>query len=69
MLLLIIGRALLSIMRGARAGLAELVSAGSGEDQLRRAEGRFRALAATARELEEFEPGPTPGRTLQARSP
>jgi hypothetical protein len=52
---------LLPAMREARAGLAELVLAGSGGDQLRRAEGRFRALAATARELEEFEPGPTPG--------
>ena len=52
---------LLPAMREARAGLAELVVAGSGGGQLRRAEGRFRALAATARELEEFEPGPTPG--------
>jgi hypothetical protein len=52
---------LVPAMREARAGLAELVLAGSGGDQLRRAEGRFRALAATARELEEFEPGPTPG--------
>ncbi len=52
---------LLPAMREARAGLAELVLAGSGGGQLRRAEGRFRALAATARELEEFEPGPTPG--------
>jgi hypothetical protein len=51
---------LLPAMREARAGLAELVLAGSGS-QLRRAEGRFRALAVTARELEEFEPGPTPG--------
>jgi hypothetical protein len=52
---------LLPAMREARAGLAELVLAGSGGGQLRRAEGRFRALAATARELEEFEPGPIPG--------
>jgi hypothetical protein len=52
---------LLPAMREARAGLAELVLAGSGGDKLRRAEGRFRALAATARELEQFEPGPTPG--------
>jgi hypothetical protein len=52
---------LLPAMQEARAGLTELVLAGSGADQLRRAEGRFRALAATARELEEFEPGPTPG--------
>jgi hypothetical protein len=35
--------------------------AGSGGDQLRQAEGCFRALATTARELEEFAPGPTPG--------
>jgi hypothetical protein len=33
----------------------------SGGGQLRQAEGCFRALAATARELEEFAPGPTPG--------
>jgi len=51
---------LLPAMQEARAGLTELVLAGSGGDQLRRAEGRFRALAATAHELEEFEPGPTP---------
>jgi hypothetical protein len=48
-------------LQEARAGLAELVLAGSGADQLRRSEGRFRALAATAHELKEFEPGPTPG--------
>jgi hypothetical protein len=52
---------LLPAMQEARAGLAELVLAGSGGDQLRRAEGRFRALAATAHELKELEPGPTPG--------
>ena len=52
---------LLPVMREARAGLAELVLAGSGGDQLRRAEGRFRALVATAHELKELEPGPTPG--------
>jgi hypothetical protein len=52
---------LLPAMQEARAGLTELVLAGSGGDQLRRAEGRFRALAATAHELKEFEPGPTPG--------
>jgi hypothetical protein len=52
---------LLPAMQEARAGLADLVLAGSGGDQLRRAEGRFRALAATAHELKELEPGPTPG--------
>src|ERR687897_3159756 len=52
---------LLPAMQEARAGLTELVLAGSGADQLRRSEGRFRALAATAYELKEFEPGPTPG--------
>jgi hypothetical protein len=52
---------LLPAMQEARAGLTELVLAGSGADQLRRSEGRFRALAATAHELKEFEPGPTPG--------
>ena len=52
---------LLPAMQEARAGLTELVLAGSGADQLRRAEGRFRALAATAHELKDFEPGPTPG--------
>jgi hypothetical protein len=52
---------LLPAMQEARAEFAELVLAGRGGDQLRRAEGRFRALAATAHELEEFEPGSTPG--------
>ncbi len=52
---------LLPAMQEARAGLADLVLAGSGGDQLRRAEGRFRALAATAHELKELESGPTPG--------
>jgi hypothetical protein len=52
---------LLPAMQEARAGLADLVLAGSGGEQLRRAEGRFRALAATAHELKELEPGPTPG--------
>jgi hypothetical protein len=52
---------LLPAIQEARAGLTELVLAGSGGDQLRRAEGRFRALAATAHELKELEPGPTPG--------
>jgi hypothetical protein len=51
---------LLPAMQEARTGLTELVLAGSGGDQLRRAEGRFRALAATAHELEELEPGPGP---------
>jgi hypothetical protein len=52
---------LLPAMREAQAGLADLMLAGSGGDGLRRAEGRFLALAATARELQEFEPGPAPG--------
>ena len=52
---------LLPAMQEARAGLTELVLAGSGGDQLRQAEGRFRTLAATAHELKELEPGPTPG--------
>jgi hypothetical protein len=52
---------LLPAMREAQAGLAELMLTGSGGDGLRRAEGRFLALAATARELQEFGPGPTPG--------
>ena len=51
---------LLPAMREAQAGLAELVLAGSGGEGLRRAEGRFLALAATARELQEFELGSTP---------
>ena len=52
---------LLPAMREAQAGLADLMLAGSGGDGLRRAEGRFLALAATARELQEFGPGPAPG--------
>ncbi|HLL51757.1 MAG TPA: hypothetical protein VK356_13915 [Thermomicrobiales bacterium] len=52
---------LLPAMREAQGSLAELMLAGSGADGLRRAEGRFLALAATARELQEFGPGPTPG--------
>jgi hypothetical protein len=52
---------LLPAMEEARAGLTELVLAGSGADQLPRCEGRFRGLAATAHDLKEFEPGPTPG--------
>jgi hypothetical protein len=38
-----------------------LVLAGSGRDQLREADGPFRALVATAGELEQFEPGLAPG--------
>jgi hypothetical protein len=52
---------LLPAMREAQTGLADLMLAGSGGDSLRRAEGHFRALAATAHELKELEPGPTPG--------
>src|SRR5215207_2224411 len=52
---------LLPAMREAQTGLADLMLAGSGADGLRRAEGRFLALAATARELQEFELGSTPG--------
>ena len=51
---------LLPAMREAQAGLADLMLVGSGGDSLRRAEGRFRALTATARELQEFGPGPMP---------
>ena len=51
---------LLPAMREAQAGLAELMLADSGGDGLQRAEGRFRSLAATARELQEFGPGPAP---------
>jgi hypothetical protein len=48
-------------MREAREGLAELSLADvSGADGLRRAEGRFRSLAATARELHEWEREQTP---------
>jgi hypothetical protein len=43
-------------IREARAGLTELTLAGDElPDALRRAEGRFRALAAAARELHEFD--------------
>ena len=49
---------LLPAMREAQEGLADLMLAGSGGDGLRRSEGRFWALAATARELHEFGPGP-----------
>lgn len=46
---------LLSAIREARAGLAELTLSGTGErDELRRAEGRFRALAETSRELRDL---------------
>lgn len=49
---------LLGAMREARAGLGELTLAGAGGgDELRRAEGRFRALAETARELRKFDQG------------
>ena len=51
---------LLPAMREAQTGLADLMLAGSGADGLRRAEGRFLSLAATARELQEFELGSTP---------
>lgn len=51
---------LVPAMREAQAELTELTLAGSGGDALRRAEGRFLALAATARELQEFGPGPAP---------
>lgn len=47
---------LLPAIRDARTGLAELTLSGFGErDEFRRAEGRFRALAATARELQELD--------------
>lgn len=50
---------LLPAVREARTGLAELTLSGfGGRDELRRAEGRFRALAATARELQDFDRGP-----------
>ena len=46
---------LLSAIREAGAGLAELTLSGTGgRDELRRAEGRFRALAETSRELREL---------------
>lgn len=49
---------LLPAIREARAGLAELTLAGAGgRDQLRRAEGRFRALAETARALQDLDAG------------
>lgn len=49
---------LLPAIREARTGLAELTLAGTGgRDELRRAEGRFRALAETARELQDFDAG------------
>ena len=54
-LLVVIAGAQLSTMREACAGLAEKMLADSGGDQLRQAEGHFRALVATARELKEFE--------------
>jgi hypothetical protein len=46
-------------IRAARAGLSELALAGDERpNALRRAEGRFRALAATAHELQELDRGP-----------
>ncbi len=51
---------LLPAIRDAQAGLAELALAGSGADGLRRAEGRFLALAASARELQDLGPSPAP---------
>lgn len=49
---------LLAALREARDGLAELTLAGTGgRDELRRAEGRFQALAETARELRDFDRG------------
>jgi len=51
---------LLAAIREARLGLVELTLVGpAGRDELRRAEGRFRALAETARELRAFEQGMT----------
>lgn len=48
-------------IREARAGLAELTLGGSAErDAFRRAERRFAALAATARELQELDQGAIP---------
>jgi hypothetical protein len=48
-------------IREAREGLAELsLTDVGGADGLRRAEGRFRSLAATARELHEWERAQTP---------
>lgn len=47
---------LLPAIRDARTGLAELTLSGfGGRDDFRRAEGRFRALAATARELQDLD--------------
>ncbi len=48
-------------IREAREGLAELSLTGiAGSESLRAAEGRFRSLAATARELQEWEREQTP---------
>lgn len=48
-------------LREARAGLAELtLSEGRSEEAFRRAEGRFRALAATARDLQALDREMTP---------
>ena len=54
-------------MREAPMGLADLMLAGSGGDGLRQAEGRFLALAATARELQEFEAAPVRSSSLRDR--
>ena len=48
-------------MQEARAGLTELVFAGSGADQLRRSEGRFRALAADCSRAEGVRAWANPG--------
>jgi hypothetical protein len=50
---------LLPAIREAQSGLVELTLAASNRDDLRRAEGRFLALAATARELQELGPPPS----------
>jgi hypothetical protein len=49
---------LLPAIQEAQSGLVELTLAASNRDDLRRAEGRFLALAATARELQELGPPP-----------
>lgn len=49
---------LLPAIREAQSGIAELALAGAGGDSLRRAEGRFLALADSARELQDLGPSP-----------
>lgn len=49
---------LLPAIREAQSGLAELTLVDSGADGLRRAEGRFLALAASARDLHDLGPAP-----------